>query len=535
MGGLYIDLIGDIHGMNAKLTKLRTVINENLRTQLGSRDVSYIGIGHTVSDVQAKQSHCIFARRGCGKTLLLHHSRKELANDFRSIYVNCEDFKHHSFPNVLIEIVDGVFGELESNLSAWFGRKAKLRTILKELRVELESVKAKPDEYNLERREQKSVSNDRKNNLGVKVGASKIGTEFNASSELLSSNKVDVEQKYSYNESKLQDLNHRLPKFKKLIKDFFEISGKISSVFIQLDDFYQLNKSDQPFVADYVHRLCKDTSLRFKIATLRHNSILYIERNGQPIGIQERHDYQPIDIDFTFESFERTKNQNRGIFLEYSKLAGMSEYEFDSLFKGEGFERLILAGGGVPRDSLSFFLEVLDRVRSNDANGRIGKDDVRFLSRETFERRIEELKQDSEGQDQNSLLRGIHVIREFCVSVKKSNIFLVSDKDIQADDEFKTLLFRLFDYRIIHRVSASLTHKSKKSSGYQAFAIDVGCYAFMRNLQNKFNEIDLTMLDAKEKMRSAPILEAMEFRKLWDATPKAESIEQALQEQEVVL
>jgi hypothetical protein len=340
---------------------------------------------------------------------------------------------------------------------------------------------------------------------------------------------VDIEKKYTHNENKLQQLNNNLPNYKRNIRTFFEISGKLKSVFIQIDDFYHLSRTDQPFVADYIHRLCKDTPLKFKIATLKHNSVLYIEGAGQPIGIQERHDYQPINIDFNFENFGRTLAQNRGIFLEYSKMVDMSAEEFDSLFKGTGFERLVLAGGGVPRDCLSFFLEVLDRVRTADASGKIGKDEVRFLSKETFERRIEELKQDSEGQDQETLLRGIYAIREFCLE-KKGNVFLVAENEIQTDDEMKTLLYRLMDYRIIHKVASSLTHKSKAGS-YQAFAIDIGCYAYMRNLLGRFIEIDLTDSTAKEKMRSSSILEGVELRRIWKGSA-GKTVELALAEQD---
>jgi len=102
-----------------------------------------------------------------------------------------------------------------------------------------------------------------------------------------------VEKKYSHNENKLLELNHNLPEYNSLIRQFFDVSGKLRTVFVQIDDFSHLNRTDQPFVADYIHRLCKDTPLKFKIATLKHNSVLYIERARQPIGIQERHDYQP--------------------------------------------------------------------------------------------------------------------------------------------------------------------------------------------------------------------------------------------------
>lgn len=515
-----------------KLLKLRDIINENIRTQLDNDRVNYISTGHTVSDVAAKQSHCIFARRGCGKTLLLHHSRRELSREVRAIYVNCEDFKHHSFPNVLIELLEAIFNELDRNLLGWFGKSKVLKGTLNDLRSSLAELRSSPDAQAIDIKTSSSSQQEDKNSAALKAGGKAGALEANASvsQEKLFKASSDIEQKYTHNENKLQRLNHNLPGYKAKIRDFFKISGKLKAVFVQIDDFYHLNRADQPFVADYIHRLCKDTPLKFKIATLKHNSVLYIERFGQPIGVQERHDYQPINIDFTFEHFDRTLAQNKGIFYEYSKMAGMTNAEFDALFKGEGFPRLILAGGGVPRDCMSFFLEALDRVRTSDLSGKIGKDEVRFLSKETFERTIEELKQDSEGQDQDALLRGIYVIRAFCFD-KKTNVFLVAENEIQSDDDLKTLLYRLMDYRIIHKVAGSLTHKSKTGSNYQAYAIDIGCYAYMRNLQGRLTEIDLTDKSAKEKMRSSPILESVDFRRIWkDAAGKP--VEMVLAEQD---
>ncbi len=81
------------------------------------------------------------------------------------------------------------------------------------------------------------------------------------------------------------------------------------------------------------------------------------------------------------------------------------------------------------------------------------------------------------------------------------------------------------DYRIIHNTGNALTHKSQTGT-YQAFAIDIGCYAHFRKLDKRFNELDLSQNDAKEKMRSAPIFDAKEFENLWSSTPQ--NIEQAL-------
>jgi hypothetical protein len=244
--------------------------------------------------------------------------------------------------------------------------------------------------------------------------------------------------------------------------------------------------------------------------------------------VLRRHDYQPINIDFTFADIKKTVHQNRDIFHEFGRRAALRPRDMDELFKGEGFARLVLAGGGVPRDCLSLFLEVLESVQPPSGDGRIGKDDVRILSRANFERRIEELKQDSEGREQGILIRGIYVLRQFCIE-KKSNVLLVSEELLQQNSHVRGLLYRLLDYRIIHSAGSALTHKSQPGT-YQAFAIDIGCYAHMRKLQGRFAEIDLSASDAKEKMRSGPILDGVAFNALWDAAPP--DPEAALKDQE---
>jgi hypothetical protein len=108
-----------------------------------------------------------------------------------------------------------------------------------------------------------------------------------------------------------------------------------------------------------------------------------------------------------------------------------------------------------------------------------------------------------------SFAKTISLIRSFCLD-KKTNVFLVPERTLQQNDEFRGLIYRLLDYRIIHSGATALSHKSHEGA-YQAFAIDIGCYAHLRKLQGKFNEVDLSATDAKEKLRSAPLLELSIF------------------------
>ena len=81
-------------------------------------------------------------------------------------------------------------------------------------------------------------------------------------------------------------------------------------------------------------------------------------------------------IDYDFSSFSKTMRRDFEILNGFADKAGMTRAELQSLFKGEGFSRLVMAGGGVPRDVMSLFLEIM----AASADGRIGKDEVRISS-----------------------------------------------------------------------------------------------------------------------------------------------------------
>lgn len=117
----------------------------------------------------------------------------------------------------------------------------------------------------------------------------------------------------------------------------------------------------------------------------------------------------------------------------------------------------------------------------------IGKDEVRVLSRPNLERRIEELKQDAHTDEQTTLIAGIYVLREFCLT-RQTNVFLVPEQLLQKDENIKSLFNRLMDYRIIHQAGSALTHKST-SGNFQAFAIDIGAYAHFRKMQGRFTKL----------------------------------------------
>ena len=391
----------------------------------------------------------------------------------------------------------------------WFGKKKRSRELIQGIRTALGKLKEEPDEREARVKESKSAESGGRDSLNAEGLGLKVGmAEHNAQ-------KAATEREYKEQDSKILKLNLLLPELKERIREFFELSGEVKGVFLALDDFYHLPRNIQPYIADYVHRLCKDVPLYFKIATLRHASSLYADRGKQPIGVQERHDYLPIDVDFTLANFKRTATQLNQILYAYGEKAGMSKEEVDQLFMGEGYHRLVLAAGGVPRDFLSLLLEALSPKPPGEE--RVGKDDVRLMSMGVFQHRIEELKEDSEKQDQDTLLRGIHAITRFCLD-RKVNVFLVPDQALQEPNGLRELLNRLLDYRIIHSVATALTHKSVGGT-FSAYALDIGAYAKYRKLEGRFREVDITAPDSREQCRNSPILQGAELIELLKTSP----------------
>jgi Cdc6-like AAA superfamily ATPase len=236
---------------NPKLLRLRQLITENLRIQRGGGETpTYIDVSNAIADICARQNHAVFARRGCGKTLLLHDSSKRLPSSIKSVYLNCEDFKKHSFPNVLIEILDALFGELERHLTGWFGKKKRSRQLIQGIRKELAGCRRSADVRDEAVQKTSSLEKDAAGTLSAgfnaKVTDAKTSTNFGQKT------KEETQRTYKIFSEKIQELDMWLPRLKEQVREFFDVSKTVKAVFLQIDDLYHLKRADQPFVVDYI-------------------------------------------------------------------------------------------------------------------------------------------------------------------------------------------------------------------------------------------------------------------------------------------
>lgn len=196
-----------------KLDTLRRIITESLRVQQQTETIDYINVGHALNDAIARQNHAIFARRGCGKTLLLHKSTKGLPSDIGAVYLNCEDFKRHTFPNVLIEILRSLFLELEKHLTGWFGRKRRSKQIVQGIITRLDELQRQDDlrEEGVKTKDVSGASDEFSLESAIGAHGAKIGGKATAKSN----NSAEIERTFSVYHEKLKELDHWLPDLKR--------------------------------------------------------------------------------------------------------------------------------------------------------------------------------------------------------------------------------------------------------------------------------------------------------------------------------
>ena len=502
-----------------KAKELRRLVTETIRVEGGQLvQVDFVDPKGVVDVATSRRNQVIMGRRGTGKSLLLRHVARRLPKGTQVAYVDCEELKHHTLPNVLIDILDVVFRELLSRSRwAWVPGTAhwRLNRTIKAARAALHRLRTKDDQVlaDIKHSSMSSVTGTKSAELGATYSI--FGGKYGASKS--TQNQTQTEATYKIRWSKISGLNDEFTILKQDLEEAIRLRPGTDTVFIQLDDFYHLRPTDQPFVIDFIHRLCKNLPCFFKVATLPHASALYLSVDGQPVGVQKLHDYQVINVDYSLEEFGTTRDQIEKIFFNVARIAEVAEDDVRTFFRGGGFDRLIIAGGGVPRDCLAILAELLQNATVDSAFS-VGKDDVRKISPQILSSRIDDLKRDSAVAIQDDLLRAIYALREVALNQKRANVFVVDLQHLREGGELEFLVQKLIDYRIIHLISTNLTHKSVEGT-FNAYAIDIGFYAHMRKLAQRLTETDIAANNAKEKYRSAPRLTSDDLVPLVKSAP----------------
>jgi hypothetical protein len=488
-----------------RIQKLSSFIEENTRASETS-GITYIDPRNFKNRILLKQNHVIFGRRGAGKSSLIK-TLKENKNYYYS-YTNLEDLKDISFPNILIHVLNGFYSDLTKQLKTevafyQFRKLYKTKKLCKKLNkaiMEFESQIPNPDTYTEEiKTKQTSTAS-----ASTKVASKPVELSGNISE----SNETEVAK--NLNRNKLESLKNAIPNLKKALK---EVAGHSPEkpIFIIFDDFYFLPKHIQLFYIDFFHRLTKDTHLFIKVATIKHRSKIYAKLDSSHFGTEIGHDIHEIDLDYNLNRFDELQAFMRSLIDECARLCKI-QFSIDDIFSAGAFTQLCLASGGVPRDFLTLFVKVCNDY--NESTGRkISKTVITEAAIQNMSNKNSSLGTDS-AEEKEVLESYLLYIKEKIVQEKKTNMFLVSNNEIEQYPQARQAIKELVDLRMIHLVEPD-TSASGGVSGqrYTAYMVDIGLYP--SSFQINFKQLDPGVTDSagrKDEMRGAPKIKLSELQ-----------------------
>lgn len=473
--------------------KLSIAIQDTLRITKKRKPPKYIDIRNNLDSVSSAAGHVIFGRRGTGKSALMMAAQARLEKKSLGVFIDCEDLKDRQYPDVIIEILISISQQVRCSLS-WREVLVNLPTYVRlcSLIKQLKILKKKPLESDREVAEEFS-ENAKASAHGVSAGAS---------------HRVTIQEKKRF--VKLEVIRRDLAEWRDLLDKIREAIGK-EVIMIFVDDFYQLPVDHQAHIVDIIHRLCKQSCLSFKISTIRHRSQLYREDEGKPVGVQAVHDYQNLDLDFSLERFSETSDALWQILMGISSTVPMSEAAVKRLFRGQGFDRLVTASGGVPRDFLSILANYLNNLTGTSMDP-LGKDAVRELSGNYFQSKRSDMNTDAESGEAERLMSLFERINEFCHKRGK-NTFMIDCNLASTDPHGLQSILRLADFRLIHKISSSRSNPGHPGAVFDTYMLDIGAYAHMRKLTGRLSEIDLTRKGKTliDELRTAPVFTLQSF------------------------
>jgi hypothetical protein len=488
--------------MSEELKKVLRFIEENIRIT-DQTTIEYLDPKGHIDRLSVKQNQAIFGRRGSGKSLLMK-SLKLSYSDKLTITVNLDDFKDISFPNSIIHVLRAVINQLNNalhNSYKWFEfkkRKAAKRIIkdLSKYLTQLNDRLKNPDVFD----ESTKNKSGNKVSAGIKSGVggagAKIGSE--ASEEFESQKTIKID--------KLNILRNELSDFKEQIQKATDHLNE--DIFLVLDDFYFIRKSDQPYFADFFHRIAKNTRLYLKIATIKHRSSLYIQGETY-IGIEIGHDGQSLNLDYSLENFNSMVLFMKDLLYHINGKVGVA-IDYEKLFSENGFRFLCLASGGVPRDFFSLFLSLGNKVLSGTET--ISKRMVIETAIGNLPNKLEAFKTDS-FEEKEILEHYLQYIRTEIVDNKKWNSFLVSNSEVLKYPQINQAIKELVDLRLLHIANSNTSSAPSDGKRYSAYLIDIGM--FPNSNPRGFQQVEPGQKDdagREDKIRSSPKINLEKFK-----------------------
>lgn len=495
-----------------KISDLISFIQENIRAS-DTTKIVYIDTWNLMLRLHSDQNIVVFGRRGVGKTILLN-TLKEKKGNYLLVKIDVEQFKTKSFPNIILSILEALFSKIKHSekirvpkhklFKRYKEKKIRDRVLLR-YKCFRETIK-ETDEFEGSKKTVNNAQIDGTFNFPIKT------------MEMIVTGKKSLEKEtmrgVKFNKTTL--ISNEFQFIKRLIQDvidFYEIDG----IDLCLDDLQYLEKNQQAKVVDFFHRMSKDTKMYLKVATIKNQSVLLKKINDVIYGVEIGDDAQEINLDISLEDFSDIEIFFRKLYKGILQAKNIDDYTFKFLDENAWIQ-LCIASGGVPRDFLQILKRALNMIIEENSN-KITQEVIIYCSRKHINSKKKHIN-DEFIDNEFALEASLIYLTDLILDVKKTNVFLISNIEIEKHANIKKSIIELLGYKMIHLVQSNIDIEKVKNryNKYSCYLIDVGLYR-ENHIPSDFNQIKPEKLGETRSrynfrssvLSSSPIIDLEEF------------------------
>ncbi len=478
------------------LDGLVNLIRDSFRVR-PNHDPVYVDVGGNLNRIAAPQHQVIYGRRGSGKSCLLVHFHRRAARDagIFSIYIDCDEIKRLSYPDLLIRLLLSVLEKLpNARPPVWkfWAKASPAELAIVELRTLLDLA------------EDADVTEQTSASEAAKIEAGLSAPRLTAVGSTVTS-EASTGRTSAFHERKLDTLERHFQDYKEALVEALRATGSRHGVLI-LDDFYLIHSRVQPDVVDYVHRLLRGTNLYFKIGTVRHRTSL-VRTEGQTVGVEEYQDIEELNLDRTFEDTAATQDYLETMLDSMGCQQGI-ERASHRFLSNDGRLALALASGGVPRDYLTIFVEAVSAAKTTGKTKWLTPTTVyKGAGRVSYRTKVNHLREDV-GLDATPLERVFQDLLNFCLREKRRTAFLIAQSEVAEFSDEHELIQQLMDFKLVHVIESDTSAASGRSGRFEAYTLDFAL--FMEPRLRGIEHAEFWRVDAQRRragVREAPVYE----------------------------
>lgn len=513
-------------------------------------NIEYIDLANNIDKLCIPNNNLIFGRRGSGKTTLILASAKTNNNIVTAIDI--QPMKKDNAINILMKVMTQTLSELQeyfngylsdkeleykkqyegiSGFICWITRKRnegikieyeegkKYFAILRKEIYLLGQLKLAPEEITYvvsqegkkskETLENEEYTSEMWNSVGIdiklhgqyKIVEGKINTSLNAMqsysyssmSETQNARSSEIKSSFTRTYRKQELLQEQRENITFIFSELKKITQK--GTFVYLDDFYQIPMEVQPEVIQYLHDIyknCSNNSFCFKIATLPYR--LRMNQDGNDMSYKD--DFSIIKLDYDLSELDRTKEYLLSILVNINPILNITKQDIESLFNSpEVLTYAIIATGGVPRDFLLMFMDLVGTTR-RDNKTTIQKEHVYSVVKSLRDDKDNNIEFDSDVSPE--LIReAVELLNEEVVGKYNTNVILYPKG---LAEKHEVLLKNLTNLRYLHLIKDTTTSQSKKKEEFAAYLIDMSFYAVNKRLKQGFDFRRFWEVDSKSRL-----------------------------------